>query len=218
VHPGNEHGPWLGNQLRAFFKDARNRTFHRSTPDRNRAVPKFSIAGEEAAGAAPERRLPAWLVFGKGSRDRPAIQKTGIQKIHTEFVHERRACIFSTCTEPAKSFMGRNSIRGCLRQEILQSSFANQECRCFCESVGRGGETGGLGISTHGQFRIFHNSERRTGVALRRLADDLVAKRIDANDRRLAAVEWKSGINMRIIDIIAPFGGEAEMQGQLKGS
>jgi cytolysin-activating lysine-acyltransferase len=39
--------------------------------------------------------------------------------------------------------------------------------------------------------------------------------RIDAGDKRLAAVEWKSGSNMRIIDIVAPFGGEAEMRGEV---
>ena len=65
------------------------------------------------------------------------------------------------------------------------------------------------------QFRIFYKGEQPVGVALWALADDLVARRIDAGDRRLAAVEWKSGINMRIIDIVAPFGGEAEMRGQL---
>jgi cytolysin-activating lysine-acyltransferase len=65
------------------------------------------------------------------------------------------------------------------------------------------------------QFRIFYKGEQPVGVALWALADELVARRIDAGDKRLAAVEWKSGINMRIIDIIAPFGGEAEMQGQI---
>jgi cytolysin-activating lysine-acyltransferase len=65
------------------------------------------------------------------------------------------------------------------------------------------------------QFRIFYSGEQPVGVALWALADELVAKRIDAGDKLLAAVEWKSGINMRIIDIIAPFGGEAEMQGQI---
>jgi cytolysin-activating lysine-acyltransferase len=44
---------------------------------------------------------------------------------------------------------------------------------------------------------------------------DLLAKRIDAGDKRLTAVEWKSGSNMRIIDVVAPFGGEAEMRGQV---
>jgi cytolysin-activating lysine-acyltransferase len=62
------------------------------------------------------------------------------------------------------------------------------------------------------QFRIFYKGEQPVGVALWALADELVAKRIDAGDKRLAAVEWKSGINMRIIDIVAPFGGEVEMR------
>jgi cytolysin-activating lysine-acyltransferase len=65
------------------------------------------------------------------------------------------------------------------------------------------------------QFRIFYKGEQPVGVAVWALADDLVAKRIDANDKRLTAVEWKSGTNLRIIDIVAPFGGEAEMRGQV---
>jgi cytolysin-activating lysine-acyltransferase len=65
------------------------------------------------------------------------------------------------------------------------------------------------------QFRIFYQGEQPVGVALWALADGLVAKRIDAGDTRLSAVEWKSGSNMRIIDIVAPFGGEAEMRGQV---
>jgi cytolysin-activating lysine-acyltransferase len=65
------------------------------------------------------------------------------------------------------------------------------------------------------QFRIFYQGEQPVGVALWALADDLVAKRIDAGDRRLTAVEWKSGAAMRIVDIVAPFGGEAEMRAQL---
>jgi cytolysin-activating lysine-acyltransferase len=66
------------------------------------------------------------------------------------------------------------------------------------------------------QFRIFYKGEQPVGVALWALADELVARRIDAGDTRLAAVEWKSGSNMRIIDIVAPFGGEAEMLGQVE--
>jgi cytolysin-activating lysine-acyltransferase len=62
------------------------------------------------------------------------------------------------------------------------------------------------------QFRIFYKGEQPVGVALWALADELVANRIDAGDKRLAAVEWKSGSNMRIIDVVAPFGGEAEMR------
>lgn len=66
------------------------------------------------------------------------------------------------------------------------------------------------------QFRIFYKGEQPVGVALWALADEIVAKRIDANDRRLSAVEWKSGANMRIVDIVAPFGGEAEMREQIR--
>jgi cytolysin-activating lysine-acyltransferase len=62
------------------------------------------------------------------------------------------------------------------------------------------------------QFRIFYRGEQPVGVALWALADDLVAKRIDAGDKRLSAVEWKSGALLRIIDTVAPFGGEVEMR------
>ena len=65
------------------------------------------------------------------------------------------------------------------------------------------------------QFRIFYQGEQPVGVALWALVDDLVAKRIDAGDRRLSAVEWKSGTAMRIVELVAPFGGEAEMRAQL---
>jgi cytolysin-activating lysine-acyltransferase len=65
------------------------------------------------------------------------------------------------------------------------------------------------------QFRIFYSGEQPVGVALWALADELAARRIDAGETRLAAVEWKSGINMRVIDIVAPFGGEAEMRSKV---
>jgi len=67
------------------------------------------------------------------------------------------------------------------------------------------------------QFRIFYKGEQPVGVAVWALVDDLVAKRIDANDKRLSAVEWKSGTNMRVVDVVAPFGGEAEMREQVSG-
>jgi cytolysin-activating lysine-acyltransferase len=66
------------------------------------------------------------------------------------------------------------------------------------------------------QFRIFYKGEQPAGVALWALADDIVAKRIDAGDKRLTAAEWKSGTMMRNVDVVAPFGGEAEMRGQIK--
>jgi cytolysin-activating lysine-acyltransferase len=65
------------------------------------------------------------------------------------------------------------------------------------------------------QFRIFYKGEQPVGVAVWALADDLVAKRIDAGDKRLTAVEWKSGTHLRIVELVAPFGGEAEMRAQV---
>ena len=62
------------------------------------------------------------------------------------------------------------------------------------------------------QFRIFYKGEQPVGVAVWALADELVAKRIDGGDKRLTPVEWKSGSSMRIVDVVAPFGGEAEMR------
>ena len=65
------------------------------------------------------------------------------------------------------------------------------------------------------QFRMFYKGEQPVGVAVWALVDDFVAKRIDAGDKRLTAVEWKSGPQLRIIELVAPFGGEGEMREQL---
>lgn len=62
---------------------------------------------------------------------------------------------------------------------------------------------------------MFYNGEQPVGVAKWALVDDFAAKRIDANDRRLTAVEWKSGPHLRIIELVAPFGGEGEMREQV---
>lgn len=65
------------------------------------------------------------------------------------------------------------------------------------------------------QFRIFYKGEQPVGVAFWALADEIVAKRIDAGDVRLTPAEWKSGASRKIVDVVAPFGGEAEMRGQI---
>lgn len=62
------------------------------------------------------------------------------------------------------------------------------------------------------QFRIFYQGQQPVGVALWALVDDLVAKRIDVGDTRLSAAEWKCGSNMRIVELVAPFGGEREIR------
>jgi hypothetical protein len=140
--------------------------------------------------------------------------KTGTRKIHTELVHEPHACIFSTCTEPAKVSWEGTQLEVARGKKFCKAGRRIKNGGPFTKDrSGRG--TGGLGISTNGQFWTVCNGGRSAGAALRALADDVVTKRIDAGDKRLAAVEWKSGSNMRIVDIVAPFGGEAEMREQL---
>ena len=63
------------------------------------------------------------------------------------------------------------------------------------------------------QFRLFYKGEQPVGVALWALVDEIVGKRIDAGDARLTAVEWKGGSQMRIVDVVAPFGGERKCGG-----
>ncbi|WP_375415511.1 hypothetical protein [uncultured Bradyrhizobium sp.] len=54
-------------------------------------------------------------------------------------------------------------------------------------------------------------------IAWRAPVDDLAARRIDGGDRCLTAVEWKSVSNVRIVEIVAPFGREAEMRQRSSG-
>ena len=61
------------------------------------------------------------------------------------------------------------------------------------------------------QFRIFCTGEQLVSVAILALVDDPVAKRIHAGDKRLTAVEWKSGANVRAPEVVARFGAEVEM-------
>ena len=65
------------------------------------------------------------------------------------------------------------------------------------------------------QFRIFYKGDQPVGIVLWAFVDDLVATRIDTDDKRLSAVEWRCGSNVRIIDVVAPFGGEVEMRAQM---
>ncbi len=62
---------------------------------------------------------------------------------------------------------------------------------------------------------VYHGG-RPVGVGLWALTDDLVEKRIDANDKRVTAAEWKGVAIMRIIELVVPFGGEAERRDKSK--
>jgi cytolysin-activating lysine-acyltransferase len=68
------------------------------------------------------------------------------------------------------------------------------------------------------QFRIFYRAERPVGVALWAQVDDAVAKRVDGGDKRLAAAEWRCGPHRRVMEVMAPFGGEQEIRRQLEAA
>jgi len=50
------------------------------------------------------------------------------------------------------------------------------------------------------------------GLRLRLQSALVIAKSITVGVFR---EEWKGGSNMRVVDVVAPFGGEAEMRGQI---
>jgi cytolysin-activating lysine-acyltransferase len=68
------------------------------------------------------------------------------------------------------------------------------------------------------QFRIFYRADRPVGVALWAQVDDAIAKRVDSGDKRLAAAEWRCGPHRRIVEVMAPFGGEQEIRRQLEAA
>ena len=68
------------------------------------------------------------------------------------------------------------------------------------------------------QFRIFYRGDRPVGLALWAQVDDAIAKRLDSGDKRLAAAEWRCGPHRRIVEVMAPFGGEQEIRRQLEAA
>lgn len=68
------------------------------------------------------------------------------------------------------------------------------------------------------QFRIFYRGDRPVGIALWAQVDDAIAKRLDSGDKRLAAAEWRCGPHQRIVEVMAPFGGEQEIRRQLEAA
>ncbi len=66
------------------------------------------------------------------------------------------------------------------------------------------------------QFRIFYAPDRPIGVALWAKAAPHVAQRLAAGNGRLSPQDWKSGDELWLVDIVAPFGGKDEMLKDLK--
>jgi cytolysin-activating lysine-acyltransferase len=68
------------------------------------------------------------------------------------------------------------------------------------------------------QFRLFYAQNKPIGVVLWAFADDEVAKRLSEGATKLRPQDWKSGDQLWVVDVIAPFGGAEEMVRELKES
>ncbi len=66
------------------------------------------------------------------------------------------------------------------------------------------------------QFRIFYAPQRPIGVALWARVAPHVAERLATGNARLSPQDWKSGDELWLVDIVAPFGGKDEMLKDLK--
>jgi cytolysin-activating lysine-acyltransferase len=61
------------------------------------------------------------------------------------------------------------------------------------------------------QFRLFYDQQKPVGVLFWAMANDETAKRIEAGEKRLRPQDWKSGDKIKLVEVIAPFGGSKEM-------
>ena len=66
------------------------------------------------------------------------------------------------------------------------------------------------------QFRVFYSKDRPIGCILWGKVNEEVASRLSAGNARLKPQDWKSGEELWIVDIIAPYGGQDEMIKDLK--
>ena len=67
------------------------------------------------------------------------------------------------------------------------------------------------------QFRLFPGKDQPLGIALWAQLSDEVAKRLEAGSR-LKPEEWKSGSNLWLVELLAPFGQQEAMLADLKAS
>lgn len=69
-----------------------------------------------------------------------------------------------------------------------------------------------------GQYRIFYSPERAVGVALWAFVNDDIADRLSVGHTQLTHLDWTSGHNLWLVDLIAPFGDEEAMLNDLKAT
>lgn len=66
------------------------------------------------------------------------------------------------------------------------------------------------------QFRIFPGKTQPMGVALYAYLSEETEKRLEAGGTRIGPNEWKAGDRLWLLDLVAPFGHQAEMLNDLK--
>jgi cytolysin-activating lysine-acyltransferase len=65
------------------------------------------------------------------------------------------------------------------------------------------------------QFRLFYHEGRPAGVVLYARVSPEVAARLDAGAPTLRPADWRSGDVMKVVKVIAPFGGGEEFLKQI---
>lgn len=68
------------------------------------------------------------------------------------------------------------------------------------------------------QFRMFYGPDRPAAVALWAQVSEETEQRLQAGGSRLRPDEWRGGDRLWLIELVAPFGGEAEILADLKTS
>ena len=66
------------------------------------------------------------------------------------------------------------------------------------------------------QFRTFYATDRPIGVVLWATVSEEVEANLMAGTTKLRPQDWKSGIKLWVVEVIAPFGGAEEMVKDLK--
>ena len=68
------------------------------------------------------------------------------------------------------------------------------------------------------QFRTFYDTDKPIGVVLWATVSDEVAARLAEGTTKLRPQDWKSGDQLWVVEVIAPFGGAEEMVKDLKAN
>ncbi len=68
----------------------------------------------------------------------------------------------------------------------------------------------------NGQYKLFHSENRPVGFAIWAQVSDEVQKRLAKGAGKLASQDWRSGKNLWLIDVIAPYGQADQMLTDLK--